>query len=55
VTHVRNFESGDFIFVEKGNCKKCNGLMKINQIYSVKLKKPVAQIKKQETTKTKNP
>ncbi|MFX0186859.1 MAG: hypothetical protein ACFE8A_03885 [Candidatus Hodarchaeota archaeon] len=55
MTHVRNFESGDFIFMEKGKCKKCHGLMKINQIYSVKLKKPVAQIKKQETTKIKNP
>jgi len=36
---VRNYESGDFIFKAAGICDKCNESMKINQIYSVKLKK----------------
>ncbi|MFX1392074.1 MAG: hypothetical protein ACFFAH_00740 [Promethearchaeota archaeon] len=51
LTRVRNYESGDFIFMEKGKCGKCSGLMKIKEIYSVKLKKPTAPAQKQETVK----
>lgn len=53
LTLVRNYKSGDFIFNKKDKCDKCNGLMEIKKIYSVKLKKSPAPIKKQETKKTK--
>ena len=39
LTNVRNYEAGDFVFKEAGPCTACGGLMKIIQIYSVKLKK----------------
>ncbi len=39
-TKVRNFEKGDFVFQKRDKCAKCNDLMEIKQIYSVKLKKP---------------
>jgi hypothetical protein len=39
VTKVRNFQNGDFIFKEAESCDNCPDTMKINQIYSVKLKK----------------
>ena len=53
LTLVRNYKSGDFIFNKKDKCGKCNGLMEIKKIYSVKLKKSPAPIKKQDTKKTK--
>lgn len=53
LTLVRNYKSGDFIFNKKDKCDKCNGLMEIKKIYSVKLKKSPVPIKKQETKKTK--
>jgi hypothetical protein len=45
VTKVRNYESGDFVFKIVDSCESCNDSMKINQIYSVKLKK--STVKKQ--------
>lgn len=54
LTLVRNYTSGDFIFNKKDKCGKCSsGLMEIKKIYSVKLKKSPAPIKKQETKKIK--
>ena len=53
LTLVRNYKSGDFIFNKLDKCSKCNGLMEIKKIYSVKLKKSQPPIKKQETKKTK--
>ncbi len=38
LTKVRNFEQGDFVFNRIDKCDKCNNLMEIRQIYSVKLK-----------------
>jgi len=54
LTKVRNYMTGDFVFnktVDK--CNKCNDSMEIKQIYSVKLKKPVAETKKKEVEKDK--
>ena len=49
LTKIRNYESGDFVFNKTSEmCNKCNDTMEIKQIYSVKLKKPVIQTKKQE-------
>lgn len=48
---VRNYESGDFIFKSTEVCTKCNKLMQINQIYSVKLKKAKDKNKKLEKDK----
>jgi len=53
LTLVRNYKSGDFIFNKKDKCGKCDGLMEIKKIYSVKLKKSPAPNKKQDTNKTK--
>jgi hypothetical protein len=39
LTKVRNYQEGDFVFKEVEPCTSCDGLMKIIQIYSVKLKK----------------
>lgn len=50
VTKVRNYESGDFVFKIVDSCEKCDEAMKINQIYSVKLKKSTA---KKQAKKTK--
>ena len=51
---VRNYESGDFVFKRIGSCDKCNQSMEIHQIYSVKLKKPTAEVKKTEITTVSN-
>ena len=40
LTKVRNYEKGDFVFKQMGNCDKCNSTMEVRQIYSVRLKKP---------------
>lgn len=56
LTKVRNYETGDFVFNKTSDkCNKCksNDLMEIKQIYSVKLKKPVAETKKGEAKKDK--
>lgn len=39
VTKVRNYQEGDYVFKEIDPCTSCDDLMKIMQIYSVKLKK----------------
>jgi len=45
---VRNYKDGDFVFMESGKCNECNKPMEINQIYSVKLKKPTEQTKEEK-------
>jgi len=49
ITKVRNYEKGDFVFKRKDKCEKCNQLMEIKQIYSVRLKSPTEKNKDQET------
>ncbi|MFX1568301.1 MAG: hypothetical protein ACFFCV_08025 [Promethearchaeota archaeon] len=49
LTKVRNYEKGDFVFKRKDKCEKCNNLMEIKQIYSVRLKSPTEKNKEQET------
>ena len=49
VTKVRNYETGDFVFKSVDSCEKCDDTMKINQIYSVKLKKATAKKQAKET------
>ena len=47
LTKVRNYVKGDFVFNKTSDkCNKCNDIMEIKQIYSVKLKKPIAESKK---------
>lgn len=48
---VRNYQPGDFVFKRSGSCDKCNEPMEIHQIYSVKLKKPTAEVKKADVIK----
>jgi hypothetical protein len=50
---VRNYENGDFIFKSMGSCDKCKNSMKIDQIYSVKLKKSRKKDDKLEKSKKK--
>jgi len=38
-TKVQDYEEGDFVFKVAGKCSKCDGSMKINDIYTVKIKK----------------
>jgi len=38
-TKVQDFKEGDYVFKIDGKCSKCDGSMKINDIYSIKLKK----------------
>ncbi len=38
-TKVQDYIEGDFVFKIHGKCSKCDGSMKINDIYSIKLKK----------------
>ena len=47
-TKVRNYEKRDFIFKKLDKCSKCDELMEITQIYSVRLKKPTESNKKTE-------
>ena len=49
VTKVRNYETGDFVFKSVDSCENCDDTMKINQIYSVKLKKSTAKKQTKET------
>lgn len=49
LTKVRNYEKRDFIFKKVDKCEKCQGLMEIKQIYSVRLKKPTESNKNTET------
>ncbi|MHA1294171.1 MAG: hypothetical protein ACTSQJ_16080 [Promethearchaeota archaeon] len=49
---VRNFKDGDFVFKkEVEECNQCKNQMEINQIYSVKLKKPTESMKAQKGIK----
>ncbi|MFX1274369.1 MAG: hypothetical protein ACFFBP_03885 [Promethearchaeota archaeon] len=48
LTKVRNHKQGDFVYKKMDNCDKCNDIMQINQIYSVKLKTQTKKEKKQE-------
>lgn len=52
ITKVRNYQHGDYVFREVETCDNCNESMLIDQIYSVKLKKP-AVAKKEEKQKSK--
>ena len=50
-TKVRNYEKGDFVYRRLGKCNKCNDVLEIKEIYSVKLKKasePKKSAKKNE-------
>ncbi|MFX0000799.1 MAG: hypothetical protein ACFE9Q_04905 [Candidatus Hodarchaeota archaeon] len=51
LTKVRNYEKGDFVFKRKDKCEKCEDLMEIKQIYSVRLKSPTEKNKEQESKK----
>ena len=48
ITKVRHYEQGDFVFKKTEPCNKCNNMMQVKQIYSVKLKKPTISNKKRE-------
>ena len=48
ITKVRNYQHGDYVFREVDTCNECNELMLIDQIYSVKLKKPTIPKKEEE-------
>lgn len=50
ITKVRNYQYGDFVFKKVDTCNECNEAMEVNQIYSVKLKKPVT-LKREESKK----
>jgi hypothetical protein len=52
ITKVRNYQHGDYVFREIETCNDCDESMLIDQIYSVKLKKP-AVAKKEEKVKSK--
>jgi len=52
ITKVRNYQHGDYVFREVETCNDCNESMLIEQIYSVKLKKPTIA-KKEEELKSK--
>ena len=53
ITTVRHYQQGDYVFKLAGTCEKCAEPMKIDQIYSVKLKKPTTQAKPKEKNNTK--
>lgn len=48
ITKVRNYQHGDYVFREVETCNDCNESMLIEQIYSVKLKKPTVAKKEEE-------
>ncbi|MFW9946160.1 MAG: hypothetical protein ACFFDX_04955 [Candidatus Odinarchaeota archaeon] len=52
LTKVRNYQHGDYVFREIEPCNDCNESMIIDQIYSVKLKKPTV-VKKEGELKPK--
>ena len=51
LTKVRNYEKGDFVFKRIGKCEKCEDLMDIKDIYSVRLKSPTEKDKEPESKK----
>ena len=52
LTKVRNYVKGDYVFNKTTDtCNKCNDTMEIKQIYSVKLKKPIPESKKEAAKK----
>jgi hypothetical protein len=51
LTKVRNYQKGDFVFKKLDRCEKCEDLMEIKQIYSVRLKKPTENTKLREEKK----
>ena len=54
LTIVRNYEKGDFVFKRIDKCEKCEDIMEIKQIYSVKLKSPTEKSKPKEVKKDKS-
>ncbi len=50
-TKVRNYEKGDFVFQRLEKCDKCEDLLEIKDIYSVRLKSPTEKNKDQESKK----
>ena len=52
LTKVRNYEKGDFVFQKIDKCTKCDDMMEVKQIYSVRLKKPTESTKTAEVQKT---
>ena len=46
---VRNYKDGDYVFRETGKCTECKKSMEIKQIYSVRLKRPTEENKKEES------
>ena len=38
-TKVQDYKQGEFIFKEVDKCPKCDGMLRVQEIYSVKLKK----------------
>ena len=51
LTKVRNYEKGDFVFKRLDKCDKCEDLMEIKDIYSVRLKSPTEKDKEPESKK----
>ncbi len=49
LTKVRNYEKGDFVFKRLGKCDKCEELMEIKDIYSIRLKSPTEKNKVQNS------
>ncbi len=43
---VRDYQDGDYVYKEEGKCAACDGQMRIEEIYSVKLKNPKKEPKK---------
>lgn len=51
LTKVRNYQHGDFVFKQVESCDKCHESMQIEEIYNVKLKKPIAPKKEESKNK----
>jgi len=51
LTKVRNYVKGDFVFKRLDKCDKCEDLMEIKDIYSVRLKSPTEKSKEPESKK----
>ncbi len=49
---VRNYQDGDYVFRKSGKCNECKESMEIKQIYSVRLKRPTEETKKEEAKPT---
>jgi len=54
LTKVRNYEKGDFVFKRLDKCDKCEDLMEIKDIYSVRLKSPTEKNKEPESKEKKS-